>query len=31
MAGDESPVFELIEKLEAVKGVDIQHTVSEHD
>ncbi len=31
MAGDEKPVFELIEKLDAVEGVDIQKMVFEHD
>lgn len=31
MAGDEKPVFELIEKLNAVQGVDIQQMVFEHD
>jgi hypothetical protein len=31
MAGDETPVFELLEKLEAVEGVDVQKMVFEHD
>jgi hypothetical protein len=31
MAGAEEPVFELIEKLGAVEGVDIQKMVFEHD
>ncbi len=31
MAGDEKPVFELIEKLKAVKGVDVQQMIFEHD
>jgi hypothetical protein len=31
MAGDEKPVFELIEKLKAIKGVDIQQMIFEHD
>lgn len=31
MAGDEKPVFELLEKLEAVEGVDVQKMVFEHD
>jgi hypothetical protein len=31
MAGDETPVFEMIEKLKAVEGVDIQTMIFEHD
>ena len=31
MAGDEKPVFELIDKLNAVEGVDTQHMVFDHD
>lgn len=31
MAGDEKPVFELLEKLEAVEGVDVQKMVFGHD
>jgi len=31
MAGDEKPVFELLEKLEAVEGVDVQKMIFEHD
>ena len=31
MAGPEEPTFELIEKLEAVEGVDVQKMIFEHD
>ena len=31
MAGSEEPTFELIEKLEAVEGVDVQKMIFEHD
>jgi len=31
MAGDEKPIFEMIDKLKAVEGVDIQQMVFEHD
>lgn len=31
MAGDEKPIFELIEKLNAVEGVDIQQMIFDHD
>ena len=31
MAGDEAPVFEMIEKLNAVEGVDVQQMIFEHD
>ena len=31
MAGDETPVFEMIEKLKAVEGVDVQQMVFAHD
>jgi len=31
MAGDEGPIFELIEKIEAVEGVDVQQMVFAHD
>jgi hypothetical protein len=31
MAGGEKPIFELIDKLKAVEGVDIQQMVFEHD
>ena len=31
MAGDEAPVFEMIEKLKAVEGVDVQLMVFAHD
>ncbi len=31
LAGDEKPIFELIEKLEAVEGVDVQKMIFEHD
>lgn len=31
MAGDEKPIFEMIEKLGAVEGVDLQQMVFEHD
>jgi hypothetical protein len=31
MAGDEKPVFELVEKLKAVEGVDVQQMIFEHD
>ncbi len=31
MAGDEKPVFELFEKLNAVEGVDAQKMIFEHD
>jgi len=31
MAGDEKPIFELIDKLNAVAGVDTQKIVFDHD
>jgi len=31
MAGDEKPTFELIEKLKAIDGVDVQTMVFEHE
>jgi ACT domain-containing protein len=31
MAGPERPIFELIEKLKAVEGVDVQQMVFEHE
>ena len=31
MAGDEGPVFELLDKLKTVEGVDVQQMVFEHD
>jgi hypothetical protein len=31
MAGDEKPVFELVEKLGAIEGVDVQQMVFAHD
>ena len=31
LAGDEKPIFELLAKLEAVEGVDVQKMVFEHD
>lgn len=31
MAGDEKPIFELIDKLGAVEGVDVQKMIFEHD
>lgn len=31
MAGDEGPVFEMIEKIEAVEGVDVQQMIFAHD
>jgi len=31
LAGDEKPIFELIEKLEAVENVDVQKMIFEHD
>jgi len=31
MAGDEKPTFELIEKLKAIEGVDVQKMVFEHE
>ncbi len=31
MAGDEKSVFEMIDKLKAVEGVDIQQMIFEHD
>ena len=31
MAGDEEPVFEMIEKLKAVEGIDVQQMVFEHN
>jgi len=31
MAGDEKPIFEMIDKLKAVEGVDVQQMVFEHD
>ncbi len=31
LAGDEKPVFELLDKLGAVEGVDVQKMVFEHD
>jgi ACT domain-containing protein len=31
MAGSEQPVFELIERLKAVEGIDVQQMVFEHD
>lgn len=31
LAGDEKPVFELLAKLEAVEGVDVQKMIFEHD
>jgi len=31
MAGVEKPIFELIEKLSAIEGVDIQKMVFDHD
>ena len=31
LAGDEKPVFELLEKIEAVEGVDVQKMIFEHD
>jgi len=31
VAGDEKPAFELVEKLNAVEGVDVQQMIFEHD
>ena len=31
MAGDEKPIFELIDKLNAVEGVDTQQMIFDHD
>ena len=31
LAGDEKPIFELLAKLEAVEGVDVQKMIFEHD
>ena len=31
MASDEKPVFEMVEKLKAVEGVDVQTMIFEHD
>lgn len=31
MAGDEKPIFELLDKLGAIEGVDVQKMVFEHD
>lgn len=31
MAGPEKPVFEMIEKLKAIQGVDVQKMVFEHE
>ena len=31
LAGDERPIFELLAKLEAIEGVDVQKMVFEHD
>ena len=31
VAGDEKPVFEMIDKLKAVEGVDIQQMIFEHN
>jgi ACT domain-containing protein len=31
MAGPEQPTFELIEKLEAIEGVDVQKMIFEHE
>jgi hypothetical protein len=31
MAGDEKPIFEMIDKLNAVEGVDLQQMIFEHD
>jgi hypothetical protein len=31
MAGDEKPVFEMIEKLKTVEGVDVKTMIFEHD
>jgi hypothetical protein len=31
MAGDEKPIFEMIDKLSALEGVDLQKMVFEHD
>jgi len=30
MAGDEKPVFELVEKLQAVEGVEVQKLIFDH-
>jgi len=31
MAGPEGPIFELMDKLKAIEGVDVQKMVFEHD
>jgi hypothetical protein len=31
MAGDETPVFEMIEKLNGIEGVDTQQMIFDHD
>ena len=31
MAGPETPIFELAQKLEAIDGIDVQKMVFEHD
>ncbi|NLX15299.1 MAG: hypothetical protein GXY44_16850 [Phycisphaerales bacterium] len=31
MAGDEKPTFEMVERLKAIDGVDVQMMVFEHD
>ncbi len=31
MAGDETPIFEMIDKLGAIEGVDLQKMIFEHD
>jgi hypothetical protein len=31
MAGDEKPIFEMIDKLEAVEGIDTQKMIFEHE
>ena len=31
LAGDEKPIFEMIDKLNAVEGVDVQQMIFDHD